>query len=201
MELPEAESHVHSDFEEVDRASSQKKLLLRIFVGASSSRSNDHIPLIRSVVSQLGAENVEIPHDLDYHRYMMLMEEGDLTLDSFHFGGCNTISDSLFLRTPTVSWAGEKWYNRIGPEMLRLVGMQETAVTNEEDYLDVALKLIHDDAYRADVHQRLTKVDLNNTIYSTADAKYFLTALDYLIDNHEKLRQDQDHSPIVIPRE
>jgi hypothetical protein len=182
----------------IDR--SEKNLTLRMFVGSSSSRANDHIPLYRDITSQLGAENVEIPFDLDYRRYMMLMEEGDLTLDSFHFGGCNTISDSLFLRIPTVSWGGEKWYNRIGPEMLRLVGMQECAVTNEEDYLNVALKLIHDDAYRADVRQRLVPVDLNNTIYSTADAKYFATALDYLIDNHETLRQDRDHSPIIIPR-
>ncbi len=179
---------------------SKKKLLLRIFVGASSSRANDHIPLMRTIISELGAENIEVPHNLDYHRYMMLMEEGDLTLDSFHFGGCNTISDSLFLRIPTVSWAGEKWYNRIGPEMLRLVGMEETAVTNETDYLDLSLKLIHDDEYRADIRRRLMKVDLNETIYSTADARYFLTALDYLIENHETLRQDKSHSPLIIPR-
>jgi hypothetical protein len=179
---------------------SQRKLVLRMFVGSSSSRANDHIPLVRTITAQLGAENVEIPFDLDYRRYMMLMEEGDMTLDSFHFGGCNTISDSLFLRIPAVSWGGEKWYNRIGPEMLRLVGMQELAVWNEEDYLKVALKVIHDDDYRADLRRRLTTVDLNNTIYSTADAPYFLKALDYLIDNHAKLRQDQDHSPIIIPR-
>ena len=42
---------------------------------------------------------------------------GDLCLDSYHFGGCNTIADGLYLRKPTVTWEGDKWYNRIGAQM------------------------------------------------------------------------------------
>ncbi len=181
-------------------AASKKPLVFRLFVGASSSRSNDHIPFIRTVKAEMGAENVEIYFDLDYRRYMNLMEEGDITMDSFHFGGCNTISDSLWLRIPTTSWEGEKWYARIGPEMLRLVGMKELLATNEQDYIDMTLKLIHDDEYRSEVRHRLSQVDLDATIYSTAEAKYFLNAVDYLIDNHEKLKADQSHDPIIIER-
>jgi len=178
---------------------SERKIVYRLFIGYSTARGNDHIPFARDLQAQLGPENVEVLPQLDYERYMNLMEEGHFSMDSFHFGGCNTISDSLWLRLPTISWEGDKWYNRIGPEMLRLVGMQECVARNEADYLDLALKMINDDAYRADVHERLLKVDLDATIYDTSPAKYFLDTVDYLIENHEKVKKEGRRDPIYIP--
>jgi predicted O-linked N-acetylglucosamine transferase (SPINDLY family) len=129
-----------------------------------------------------------------------MMEEADLAIDSYHFGGCNTISDNMFLRLPTVTWDGFKWYARIGSQMLRLVGVQDCIAETEEQYLQIIDKLIHDDAAREDVRQRILKADLDNTIYSTDEAKYFADAVDYVIANHDKLKQDKDRPAICIPR-
>jgi predicted O-linked N-acetylglucosamine transferase (SPINDLY family) len=175
-----------------------RKILFRLFIGYSTARGNDHIPFVRDLNAHLGAENVEVLAQLDYERYMNLMEEGHFSMDSFHFGGCNTISDSLWLRLPTISWEGSKWYSRIGPEMLRLVGMQECVARTEEEYLNLALKMIQDPDYRADIHNRLLPVDLDATIYSTEPAKYFLNTIDYLIENHATLKAEGKHDPIYI---
>src|SRR5205085_9308298 len=124
---------------------------------------------------------------------------GDFTLDSFHFGGCNTVADSLFVCKPVVVWEGDKWYNRIGPAMLRLVGLDELIATTEDEYLDKALLLIHDDHKRADVTARLQAADLDVTVFSTRHAPAFRRAVDYLIANHEALRQEGAKTPIRIP--
>src|SRR5205807_2891333 len=109
---------------------------------------------------------LDVWQQLDYGQYMRFMEEGDLTLDSFHFAGCNTIADSLFLRKPTVVWQGDKWYNRIGPAMLRLVGLDEFICTSEDEYIATALRLIHDESFRKSISARLKAVDLDETIFS-----------------------------------
>lgn len=176
----------------------RKKITFRLFVMNTCSRSNDHLPFVSELKSRLRGGIVEVLAELDYQRYMSMMEEGDLTLDSYHFGGCNTVSDSLFLRLPTVAWEGDKWYNRIGPRMLELVGMRECVATDEEEYLSIAQRVIEDDAYRKDVRERLEKADLKGTIYGVNDARHFATAVDYLVENHGKLRQDAIKTPIRI---
>ncbi len=177
----------------------EKKIVFRLFIEHSLSRQNDFLPFVTEIKKEMG-DNLEVVNGLRYQLYMEQLEQGDLSIDSIHFGGCNTISDSLFLRTPTISWEGEKWYNRIGPQMLRLVGMQECIATSEEEYIKLVLRMINDDAYRADVRQRLEKVDLDSTIYSTADAPYFLHAVDYLIENHAKLQKKGERTAITIQR-
>lgn len=182
---------------------SKKKLRFRMSLGGSSTRANDHLPFYRDIAAVLGAENFEILPAMSYPDYMAKMQEGDVMVDSFHFGGCNTVSDCLFIRVPTLTWEGTTWYNRIGSQMLRLVGMQECIATNEEEYLEKALRLIHDDAYRADIRRRLEATDLDSTIYATDDAKYFLPVVDYLVENHERLQKDPDRSAIYarkLPR-
>ncbi len=177
----------------------KKQFKLRLFIGASSYRQNDHLPFARELIAILGEKNVELHHSLDYVNYMARMEGADLLIDSFHFGGCNTISDSLWLRLPTVTWEGTKWYNRIGSQMLRLIGLDECIATNEEEYLRIVLKMINDDRYRESIRQRVVSADLENTIYSTEEGKYFLNAFDQIVANHDQYRlETTDRKAIVI---
>jgi predicted O-linked N-acetylglucosamine transferase (SPINDLY family) len=130
---------------------------------------------------------------------MQMMEQGDLCLDSFHFGGCNTIVDALFLRRPTVTWEGNRWYSRIGSQMLRQIGMAELVATNRDEYVKLALRLIEDENYRESISQRLERANLDETTFSTAGAGDFRQAIEYLLANHESLKQSQDRTPIRIP--
>jgi hypothetical protein len=179
-------------------ARSRRPLRLRIFPGAAVQH-NAYLPFLADVREALGnSQALDLQPPRPYPHYMGLLEEGDLTLDSFHYGGCNTIADSLFLRKPTVVWEGDKWYNRIGPAMLRLVGQEEQVCHSEEEYLDKALRLIHDDDKRAEVSAQLRAIDLDATVFSTAHAPGFLRAVKYVIANHERLQAEGSREPIVI---
>jgi hypothetical protein len=177
---------------------SRSPLRFRLFVGSSLDRQNDYLPFVRDLQRLLGDSPVEVVRALPYQDYMALMEEGDLCLDSYPFGGCNTIVDSLYLRKVTVCREGDRWYNRIGPAMLRLVGLSELVAGTEEDYIAIPLRLIHDDRYRASLQERLDQADLDATILNRSEARSFRKAFDFLVANHERLRRDPDRSPIWI---
>ena len=177
---------------------SPRKILLRLFASASLDRRNDYLPFVRDLHALLGAGNVEVRHAMAYRDYMALMEEGDLGIDSYPFGGCNTVADSLHIRKLMVTYEGDRWYNRIGSRMLRMVGLPELAATSEEDYLSTTLRLIADDPYRASLQERLDRADLDATIFNRAEARDFRKAVDYLVENHDRLRGETDRSAIRI---
>jgi predicted O-linked N-acetylglucosamine transferase (SPINDLY family) len=178
----------------------RKPIRLRLFVSASLNLRNDYLPFVRELDSVLGAGVAEVCLGVSYGEYMSKMEEGDICLDSYHFGGCNTLADGLYLRKLTVTREGDKWYNRIGPRMVRMAGLPELATSTEEEYLDVILRLIHDDEYRAGLQTRLDRADLEGTIFDRSDARYFAKAIAYLIEHHSRLRLGADRSPIRIER-
>jgi hypothetical protein len=177
---------------------SQRPLHLRLFTSGSLNRQNDYLPFVRDLQSLLGPDSVEVLRDLPYRDYMARMEEGDFTLDSYPFGGCNVVMDSLFLRRLIVCREGDLWYNRIGPAMLRSVGLSELIATSEEEYLRITLRLIHDEAHRADLQDRLDRADLDATILDRSDARAFRKAIDILIADRENLSGNNDRSPIRI---
>lgn len=171
---------------------------LRIFAGGTTLGHGDHVPAWRKLAQTLGAHRFELLGDLPYDTYMRLMEQGDFTLDAFHFGGCNTVSDSLYLRLPTVCWEGDKWYNRIGPEMLRRVGLEECVARDEEAYVALGRRMISDRAWRAEVAAKLRAVDLDRTLYDRQEGQHFATAMEYLLEHHERLRAEGGREPIRI---
>jgi hypothetical protein len=203
VNLPASAQKINAGFVQVLRDlldQARRPLKLRLLAGWSLSRQSHYLPFVREIAALFGTERFEVFPNLTYTMYMALLEEGDFTIDAYHFGGCNSVADSLFLRRLIVTWEGDKWYNRIGSHMLRLVGLPELIATNATEYLEVTLRLLHEDAFRADLQERLDRADLDATIFSTADAQYFQKALDFLIENHDRLRQDPDRSAIRIPR-
>jgi hypothetical protein len=176
-------------------------LRLRLFPGVGISQDNGHLPFLRDLRAALGDDAIlDIWPQLPYDEYMRYLEQGDFTLDSYHFAGCNTVADSLYLRKPTLVWEGDKWYNRIGPAMLRLVGLHDLIAGNEEQYIAKALELIGDAGKRRAITTHLQAVDLDKTLFSTGDASAFRSAVDFLIANHEELRTSGSRLPIVIPK-
>lgn len=180
---------------------SKRDLHIRIFSGAAVGRQNDYLPFARELQKLFSGATVDVQPGRPYHEYMALMEEADLGIDCYHFGGSNTVSDNLHLRKPVVAWASDKWYGRIGSQLLRTAGLGELAASSEEEFLEIALRLIHDDDYRGAVTERVQKADLEHTIYDAGDARYFRKAVDYLIDNHARLKQDPDPGPVRIERD
>src|SRR5437870_5378904 len=69
------------------------------FFPAVLNLKNSYIPFLAEVRQVLGRTSaiLDVHPFLGYTDYMGFMEEGDLTHDSYHFGGCNTVADSLFV--------------------------------------------------------------------------------------------------------
>lgn len=179
-------------------AKSDKKIVFRFFSGGALTRKNDFLPFATDLESILGKDCVELIPAKPYGEYMALMEEGDICIEASHFGGCNTVADSLYLRQPTVTLEGDKWYNRIGSQMLRTAGLSELIAQTSEEYIYLILKLIHDDDYRLQIQEKLDRVDLNSTIFSSESKIYFKKAMDFLTDNWEQLKNETSNKPLYI---
>jgi hypothetical protein len=180
----------------VERA--DRPLRFRFFVGTSLKRHADYMPFVRELSARLAPAVVEVLPNLGYKDYMAFMEEGDMSMDAYPYGGCNTMADSLHLGKLMVAFEGDRWYNRIGPRMLRMIGLDELVASSDEGFIDLVLRLIRDDAYRSAIEERLLAADLQGTIFSRAEATSFRKAIEYLIANHERLERDSDRSPIRI---
>jgi predicted O-linked N-acetylglucosamine transferase (SPINDLY family) len=82
--------------------------------------------------------------------------------------------------------------------MLRRAGLHELISSSEEEYLEKALRLIHDDRWRAEMTGKIQSVDLAGTVFSDAEAPSFKRAVDFLIANHDRLKGEVDRKPIRI---
>src|SRR5205085_1002031 len=90
---------------------SEKKILLRFFPCIKNDcRYNS---LEKELSQILGKKNMEIyPSSLSLYDYMGFVEEADLVIDSFHYGGYNTIIDAIYLNKPVITLEGNKVYNK-----------------------------------------------------------------------------------------
>ncbi len=174
-----------------------KKVFFRFFP-SHSLRKNGVIPLSRDLATILPTDAFEIILGKPYKDYMAMLEAGDLSLDSYPFGGSNVMLDNIYLRKPIVSYEGKKWANRIGSQLLRQIGMSELISTNANDYVKLALKLVDNTAYRQGVGDRLRNIDLDAKLLSTDEPQYFKQAIAYLLENHQTLQQDKSRKPIEI---
>lgn len=178
----------------------KKPILFRLFAGGAEAvwQGNGFVTFNRDLESILGKENFEIIPGKPYDEYMQLIQSSDICIDSYHFGGCNTVFDSLYLRKLIITFEGDRWYNRIGSQMLRTVGLSELIATNAQEYIKLTVKLINSDKYRAQLEKKLQQADLDSTIFSTQSKKYFKKAIDFLIENHEQLKSENSIKPIFI---
>jgi len=92
----------------------------------------------------------------------------------FPFGGCNTVSDSLHLGKAVLVREGTRWFNRIGPAMVRAAGLEDLVACSDEEYVLKAVRLANDEAHRAEVTNRVRGADLDATIYAREGIPEFL---------------------------
>ncbi|MBZ8180260.1 O-linked N-acetylglucosamine transferase family protein [Oscillatoria salina] len=179
---------------------SKRKIFFRFFTSGvdTLARKNGFIPFKQDLESLLGKDRFEIIPAKPYEEYMELMELGDISLDSYHFGGYNTVKESLYLRQPIVTFEGNKWYNRIGSQMLRAIGLEELIATSAREYMRLTLRLIHEDPYRTIIQQKLHQVNLDETIFSSESKIYLKKAIDLLIEKHSQLQAENSQKPIKI---
>ena len=60
------------------------------------------------------------------------------------------------------------------------------------------MRLINDDTFRKKMEKKVLEADLLGTVFAKVDGMSFKRAVDYLVENHERLKADGQRTPIVI---
>jgi predicted O-linked N-acetylglucosamine transferase (SPINDLY family) len=84
-----------------------------------------------------------------------LMKRADLFLDTIGFSGFNTAMQAVECGLPIVTRDGRFMRGRLASGILKRMGLQELVAGTEQEYVELALKIIRDDDYRASLRNRL----------------------------------------------
>lgn len=174
---------------------SERKVIFN-FIGIED-RSLIKISIENQLKNMLG-ENVIVTENRAYEQYMAEIEKSDMAIDSYHFGSYNRIVDTLLCGKPIVTLKGKKAYNRLASALLESAGLPELIAHSEEEYIEKTVRLINDEVYRNELSQKILKINIREKIFNTGCERYFKNAVDYLVENHEKLKADKSRKPIVI---
>jgi predicted O-linked N-acetylglucosamine transferase (SPINDLY family) len=177
---------------------SKRKIKFQFFSGGGLTNANAFIPFAKDLWHLLGRENVNIFPPLQKSDYLKEMEKGSLSIDSYPFGGFNTIIDSLHLRKPVVAWKGNYAFSRFTSATLDLLGLNELIASSREEYIDLTLRLIHDSIYRNNICAKIDTIDIKKAFTENENPDYFCKAIDYLIEHSDELKKDISKTPLMI---
>jgi hypothetical protein len=128
-----------------------------------------------------------------YTSYMERLSRCDLHLETFPFGGTNSNMDSLFLGIPVVAMEGDEPHSRIDAYMLRLAGMPEWAIAQDEaGYMAAALRLLDSDQERiglADALRAGAKRLFSEDPQALEGQRELADTLHWIYRNHEAVQQ------------
>ncbi|MEB3281498.1 MAG: tetratricopeptide repeat protein [Lyngbya sp.] len=89
--------------------------------------------------------------------YLMLNLLSDVFLDTFTWSGGNTSLEAIACNLPIVTCPGEFMRGRHADSFLKLLGVTDTIAQNEAEYIEIAVKLGFDSAWRRDISQRMSQ--------------------------------------------
>ena len=168
------------------------RLIFRMFPGIGSGLLL-HSTAREEAKAILGDETVEVWGLLSYQEYMSVLEEGDFFLDSFPFGGCNTVMDALSLGKPILTLRGTRWHNRIGPAHLEVLGLSDLVASDVQAYVEQAVKMAIDSNYLQVLYEQVARANVKNLLLeSERGISEFKPAFEYLINHHESLISDRE---------
>ena len=175
-----------------------KKVIFRFFAKDELLKDNRFVSFKNEIGLYLPKENTEFYTLVPYEEYMAIMEEGDLGIESYPFGGYNTIVDSLYTGKPVITFEGTAAYNRLSGALMKKLGLNELVAMNQNEYITKIVDIINNDDYRNYLNEKIEKIDLHDKIFDTDEPGYFKKAVDYLIANHWELKDDKIKNPIII---
>jgi len=161
---------------------------IHLFSSWTVGRYNSMFPFVQDLSKMFGDEFIIYP-ERPYTEYLHLLEAGDVTLDSYPFGGYNTVVDSFFMGVPVVTIEGDKFYNRASSALLRRVGLKELITCSQKEYIARTVLLLQNPEYLKMVREKLVNVDdLKAKLCDTGEEAYFVKAIDFIMQNHGKIK-------------
>jgi predicted O-linked N-acetylglucosamine transferase (SPINDLY family) len=90
-----------------------------------------------------------LPEAADAAAHLARLGEVDIVLDSFPYGGANSTFEPLWMGTPVVTLAGDRFVGRIGAALLDQIGLADLVAGDPEAYAAAAIRLAGDAPRRA----------------------------------------------------
>ncbi|MBV8167621.1 MAG: tetratricopeptide repeat protein [Alphaproteobacteria bacterium] len=103
---------------------------------------------------ELGARIVVLP-GLNRADFVALLAASDVMLDPLHYSGGNTSLEAFAVGTPIVTWPGEFMRGRHTYGFYRLMGLDDGVARDPDHYVELAVRLGTDPAWRTAVSQRI----------------------------------------------
>jgi len=142
-------------------------------------------PFLADIKEIFGNTAIAMPDRGGYDGYMQRLEFGDFGIDSFPFGGYNTIIDNWHLRKPMVTFRGDHWYSRVASAANDRLGMSELVATSYRSYQNLITRMIDDVVFRTRMSDQITDCALCREIYNnTEEPLAFCEAFEYLINQY-----------------
>jgi protein O-GlcNAc transferase len=101
--------------------------------------------------------------------YLQLYVFADVYLDSFAWSGCNTTLRAVSRHLPVVTCPGEFQRGRQSAAILQAMGVTETIATTAWDYVEIAVRLGQDEAFRRAVTDHMRVAAAGTPAYTNTD--------------------------------
>lgn len=140
--------------------------------------------------AQLG--DVVVHPRADYRQYMQWLDDCDLALGTFPFGGSNSNTDVYLLGKPKVCLRGDEPAARTDERSLRAFGMPDwMCADNVDGYVDAAVRIIRDDALRLQLARHILDFDPAKVLFGGEQHSHpdeLAKALLWILHNHDRLQ-------------
>lgn len=98
---------------------------------------------LRRKLPEQGKRLIVLPH-LDFQRYLGLISCCDVLLDTWYFGGGNTIFHGFSVGVPTITWPGPLMRGRAGLFVYKQLGIPDFIADSPDAYAPLAISVAHD---------------------------------------------------------
>ena len=167
------------------------------FLPGTGLRRGGQIPFEDALRAALAGSAVTVHPQLKAEEYLAVMDKAHLALDSYPFGGFNTVVDALGRGVPIVAYERDRAFNRFGAHFLRKAGLGDLVAHDDDGYVGKAVAILTDRRHREDLERRIRAIDHSPELY-TDSANSFPQLVEYLIANQTRLSEDKDRTPIVV---
>lgn len=116
--------------------------------------------LLRAFADRGVADRVDfLPWTQTWRDHLALYDKIDVALDSFPYQGTTTSCEALWMGVPLVTIMGDRHAARVGPSILKQIGLDELVGATADEYVAIAADLARDPqrvaALRAGMRQRM----------------------------------------------
>ncbi len=106
-----------------------------MMLGAMASEREFESPIAWFAAQGIPQEMLQFHLGVKLDDYLRLHHQVDICLDPFPFTGATTTGHALWMGVPTLTLEGRTTAGRLGPAMLRHVGLEDFVAHNHDDFV------------------------------------------------------------------